>query len=210
MIKISDIEEYYQNKYEFVAGVDEVGRGSLAGPVVAAAVILPKNFDFNEISLTDSKKLSAKKREQLNKVICESAISFSVGIIDNHIIDELNILKATLIAMNKAIESLKIKPDFLLIDGNYFSGNKVKHLTVIKGDEKCPSISAASIVAKVYRDKYMTDVCHVQYPQYGFDKNKGYGVRSHIEAIKRYGISEFHRKSFLNKFLTDTFKNKLL
>lgn len=207
---IERIEEYYQSKYEYVAGIDEVGRGALAGPVVAAAVILPKDLDLFEIGLRDSKKLSAKKREQISDIICTKAIAFAIGTVDNHTIDKLNILKATLLAMHQAIDLLQTKPDFLLIDGNYFNGTKINHTTVIKGDEKCSSISAASIIAKVYRDKYMQDICHNQYPQYGFDKNKGYGVRFHIEAIKKYGICEFHRKSFLNRIFVNNLEDNLL
>ncbi|MEJ5245894.1 MAG: ribonuclease HII [Bacteroidota bacterium] len=197
---IDNIEEYYQSKYQFVAGVDEVGRGSIAGPVVAAAVILPKNAFLKDSGIDDSKKLTSKKREYLFNLITEIALAYSVAFIDNQTIDKINILKSTMCAMNKAIEGLKIKPEFLLIDGNYFSGSNIEHSTIIKGDEKCISISAASIIAKVTRDKYMSEVCHPKYPEYEFNKNKGYGVKKHIEAIKKHGISPYHRISFLKKF----------
>ncbi len=196
---IDNIEEYYQSKYQFVAGVDEVGRGSIAGPVVAAAVILPKNSLLKDSGIDDSKKLTSKKREYLFNLITEIALAYSVAYIDNQTIDKINILKSTMCAMNKAIEGLKIKPEFLLIDGNFFSGSNIGHSTIIKGDEKCISISAASIIAKVIRDKYMSEVCHSEYPVYEFNKNKGYGVRKHIEAIKKHGISTYHRISFLKK-----------
>lgn len=196
---VDNIEEYYQSKYQFVAGVDEVGRGPIAGPVVAAAVIFPKNALLNDFGIDDSKKLTSKKREYLFNLITEIALAYSIAFIDNQTIDKINILNSTMCAMNKAIEGLKIKPEFLLIDGNYFSGSNIEHSTIIKGDEKCISISAASIIAKVTRDKYMSEVCHSEYPEYEFNKNKGYGVRKHIEAIKKYGISPYHRISFLKK-----------
>jgi len=203
---IDNIEDYYQEKYQFVAGVDEAGRGSIAGPVVAAAVVLPKYQSLKDLGVDDSKKLTSKKREYLFQLISEIALAYSISFIDNHTIDKINILKSTMCAMNNAIDSLKIRPDFLLIDGNYFSGSNIEHSTIIKGDEKCISISAASILAKVSRDKYMSEVCHTGYPQYEFDKNKGYGVKKHIEAIKKYGVSPYHRISFLKK-IDLNFKN---
>ncbi|HOQ49860.1 MAG TPA: ribonuclease HII, partial [Candidatus Kapabacteria bacterium] len=155
---IDNIEDYYQEKYQFVAGVDEAGRGSIAGPVVAAAVVLPKYQSLKDLGVDDSKKLTSKKREYLFQLITEIALAYSISFIDNHTIDKINILKSTMCAMNNAIDSLKIRPDFLLIDGNYFSGSNIEHSTIIKGDEKCISISAASILAKVSRDKYMSEV----------------------------------------------------
>lgn len=192
-----NIEEYYQKKYDYVAGVDEAGRGPLAGPVVAAAVVLPKDLKIS--GLTDSKLLTQKKRAYFFDLIISEAISYSIHFVDNKKIDEINILQATFLAMNKAVENLNLKPNFLLIDGNHFNGSEIGYLTVVKGDAKCPSISAASILAKVARDRYMIEVCHKEFPQYGFDKNKGYGVKYHLNAIKEYGICSYHRLSFLKK-----------
>lgn len=179
------------------AGIDEVGRGSLAGPVCAAAVILPKNFE-NEFGIKDSKKLTEKKRLELFDIITKNAISYSVTFIDNSIIDKINILQATQQAMHKAIDNLIVKPEFLLIDGNYFIPYKnIRYKTVIKGDSKNVSIAAASIIAKVSRDNLMKNVYDAMYPQYNFKKNVGYGTKEHLQAIEKYGPCEIHRKSFL-------------
>lgn len=180
----------------YVAGVDEAGRGPLAGPVFAAAVIL------NEIipGLNDSKKLSEKRREELYDVICERAAAYSVYSVDEKCIDEINILNATFKAMNGAVGALKITPGYVLIDGNRIQGMKLPCETVIKGDAKCASIAAASILAKVSRDRYICSLAE-KYPEYGFEKHKGYGTKDHIEALLKYGPCEIHRKTFLKKIL---------
>jgi len=186
------------NKIKFIAGVDEVGRGPLAGPVYAGAVILPKNIFIERIN--DSKKLSSKIRELLDKKIRDAAIDFAIGIIDHEIIDEINIYQATCLAMKLAINNLKIKPDFVLTDAMRLKDINIKHENIIKGDTLSISIAAASIIAKVARDKFMTEM-HEIYPVYNFIKNKGYGTREHILAIKKYGICPLHRKSFLKNIL---------
>jgi ribonuclease HII len=176
------------------AGIDEAGRGCFAGPVVAAAVILDKSY--RNPMLNDSKQLSAKQREGMRQIIEKEAISHAVAIIDVPVIDEINILNATYKAMNQAVNSLKLKPQLLLVDGNRFKNETgIKNICIIKGDEKYLSIAAASILAKTYRDEYMR-VLDRQYPHYGWSKNKGYPTPGHKEAIARYGITEYHRKSF--------------
>lgn len=182
----------YKNLVE--AGCDEAGRGCLAGPVVAAAVILPKNFKHD--ILNDSKKLSEKQRAILKDEIIDSAIAWNVAFIDNIDIDKMNILRASIKAMHNAVEGLKAEPQFLLIDGNRFYPYKsIKHETIIKGDGKYLSIAAASVLAKTFRDEYMCKI-HKEFPEYGWDKNKGYPTSSHRTAIIKYGITPFHRKSF--------------
>jgi ribonuclease HII len=182
----------YKNLIE--AGCDEAGRGSLAGPVVAAAVILPKKF--RHPVLNDSKKLSSSQRELLKKEIIENAIAWQVAFIDNREIDELNILRATIKAMHKAIEGLSKIPQFLLIDGNrFFPYNGIGHKTIIKGDGLYLSIAAASVLAKTFRDEFMEKL-HFEHPEYGWNKNKGYGTSFHRQAILTYGITPYHRRSF--------------
>ena len=176
------------------AGCDEAGRGCLAGPVFAAAVILPKDFD-NDM-LNDSKLLSAKKRESLRLTIEKEALAWGVGIADTHEIAIHNIANASYIAMYRAIESLTLQPDMLLIDGKYFkSYNHMPYKCIIKGDTKYASIAAASILAKTYRDDFMRELTP-QYPQYGWDINKGYPTKRHREAIMVFGVTPHHRKSF--------------
>ncbi|MDL2256349.1 ribonuclease HII [Parabacteroides sp. OttesenSCG-928-G06] len=176
------------------AGCDEAGRGCLAGAVFAAAVILPKDFSHEE--LNDSKQLSEKKRYALRPVIEEQALAWAVGIVTPEEIDRINILNASFLAMHRAIDQLKVRPDHLLIDGNRFTPYPdIPHTTVIKGDGKYLSIAAASILAKTYRDDYMEALAE-QYPDYEWKKNKGYPTRAHREAIRRVGISPFHRKTF--------------
>lgn len=176
------------------AGCDEAGRGCLAGPVVAAAVILPKDFSNEEIN--DSKKLSEKKRTALKRVIEADVFDFGVAFINNEEIDQLNILRASFKAMHKAVEQLKTIPQHLLIDGNRFVPYKdIPYSCIIKGDGKFSSIAAASILAKTYRDAYMLQL-HQDYPQYGWDSNKGYPTKKHFAAIKEYGLTPYHRKSF--------------
>jgi len=176
------------------AGVDEAGRGCLAGPVYAAAVILPKNFKHP--GLNDSKKLSRKVRDELRGIIEKEAICWSVGTASQQEIDSINILQASFLAMHRAIEGLKIKPAFLLIDGNRFRPYpEIPHKTVIGGDGLMLSIAAASILAKTWRDEYMENL-HLKFPEYCWNKNMGYGTLKHREAIREFGVSEHHRHSF--------------
>jgi ribonuclease HII len=182
----------YSNLRE--AGCDEAGRGCLAGPVVAAAVILPKNF--KHAILNDSKKLSAKQRSLLKDEIIDSAIAWNVAFIDNTEIDELNILRASIKAMHIAIEGLKKEPQFLLIDGNrFYPYKKIKFKTIIKGDGLYFSIAAASVLAKTFRDEYMEKI-HSEFPEYGWNKNKGYPTAVHRAAINKFGITPYHRRTF--------------
>ena len=181
----------------FEAGVDEAGRGSLAGPVTAAAVILPKNYSND--ALNDSKKLSEKKRLELKYIIENESIDFAVFSIDPSTIDKINILNSTYKAMHGALNNLKISPNFILVDGNKFQKFKnINHKCIVKGDTKYQNIAAASILAKTYRDSYMIDQ-HIRFPVFGWNKNKGYGTKIHIDSIHKYGMSELHRKSFLQK-----------
>ncbi len=183
--------------YRLVCGVDEAGRGPLMGPVCAAAVILPPHFEIE--GLNDSKKLTEKKREALFPVITESAVAYSVAFASEREIDELNILNATMLAMNRAIQGLSVKPDFALIDGNCKRNICVGAETIVGGDAKCPSVAAASVLAKVSRDRLCYEL-DKQYPQYGFAKHKGYGTKEHIAALEKYGPCPCHRLTFL-KFL---------
>lgn len=188
-----------QSGFKYVCGVDEAGRGPLAGPVCAAAVILPEDAEIE--GLNDSKKLSEKKREDLFEIICEKAVAYSIAYGSLEEIEELNILEATFLAMNRAIEGLSIKADFALIDGNRVPKNiKIPCETVIKGDAKSASIAAASILAKVTRDRLLLEY-DKKYPEYNFAKHKGYGTKEHTEAILKYGPSEIHRLSFLKNIL---------
>lgn len=184
---------FYQEKLT-EAGCDEAGRGCYAGPVFAAAVILPK--DFQHPLLNDSKQVNARQRELLRSVIEQEAISWAVVAIGNEEIDEINILKASFKAMHQAIDQLKTTPELLLIDGNKFIPYpKTPHHCIVKGDGKYNSIAAASILAKTHRDEFMLKL-HKQYPQYGWNKNKGYGTAEHRSAIEVYGLCEHHRRSF--------------
>ena len=186
--------QQYLNLNKIEAGCDEAGRGCLSGPVYAAAVILPK--DFNNELLNDSKKLSEKKRYELRAIIEKEALSYGIGIVDNIEIDQINILNASFLAMHRAINNLKIKPNFLLIDGNRFNPyENIDHECIVKGDGKFMSIAAASILAKTYRDDFM-DKIHQEENYYNWKKNKGYPTKKHRAAIKEYGISKYHRKSF--------------
>jgi len=182
--------------HTFICGVDEAGRGPLAGPVYAAAVILPYGEDIQ--GLDDSKKLTEKKREQLFIEITKKAVSYAVASASNIEIDEINILNATYLAMNRAIEALQTKPSIALIDGNRNTGIKITSKCIIGGDGKSASIAAASILAKVSRDRFMTDIA-VKLPQYAFEKHKGYGTKLHYERLKEYGLSDIHRTTFLKK-----------
>ena len=187
----------YDEGYELICGVDEAGRGPLAGPVCAAAVILPKGLDIP--GLNDSKKLSEKKREELFDIIIEKAISYGIAFASVEEIEEHNILVASFIAMNRAISQLQPQPQLALIDGNRTKGISIESRSVVKGDSKCADIAAASVLAKVTRDRYMLDMAE-KYPQYHFEKHKGYGTKTHIEAIKNSGICPIHRKSFVKNF----------
>ncbi len=186
------LKSYHRSFNE--VGTDEAGRGCLAGPVTAAALILPENFK-NDI-LNDSKLLSENKRTILRPIIEESALCFGVAHIYPEKIDEINILNASILAMHKAIDKLKTSPELIIVDGNRFKNYKdIPHACIIKGDSKYMSIAAASILAKTYRDEYMAKL-HEEFPMYNWKKNKGYPTREHREAIRKYGITKYHRKSF--------------
>lgn len=190
----------YEREYAdlaYICGIDEAGRGPLAGPVVAGAVILPKDCDI--LYLNDSKQLSAKKREELYDVIMEKAVAAAVGFATPQRIDEINILQATYEAMRQAIQGLGIRPDILLNDAVTIPGVSIRQVPIIKGDAKSVSIAAASILAKVTRDRLMVEYDKVM-PEYGFAKNKGYGSAKHIKALEEYGASPIHRKSFITHF----------
>lgn len=176
------------------AGCDEAGRGCLAGPVYAAAVILPADFS-NEL-LNDSKQLSERRRYQLREVIEREAVAWAVGVVSNEEIDRINILRASILAMHRAVAQLRVRPEHLLVDGNRFSPYEdIPHTTVVKGDATYMSIAAASVLAKTYRDDFMLKI-HAEYPQYHWDKNKGYPAPVHREAIRQYGTSPYHRMTF--------------
>ena len=189
-------KELTEQGFRLICGVDEAGRGPLAGPVYAAAVILP--FQAQISGLNDSKKLTEKTRDRLFDEIVNVAIDYGVGTADHNEIDEINILQATFLAMNRAIDALKIKPDIALIDGNREPGAKCRSMCIVGGDRKSASIAAASILAKVSRDRYMVEMA-VKYPEYDFGKHKGYGTKLHYERLHEFGPSEIHRLSFLKK-----------
>ena len=201
MLDFSYEQEAHNNGYAVVCGVDEAGRGPLAGPVFAAAVILPENYS-HEI-LNDSKKLSEKKRDSVYDDIIRDAVCYSVGIATEKEIDDINILNATFLAMKRAVDGLSIKPELAYIDGNQYPKTGVKEVTIVKGDSKCMSVAAASIIAKVSRDRYMLKVAE-QYPEYEFTKHKGYGTKLHYEMIEKYGVSPVHRRTFLKKILGES------
>jgi ribonuclease HII len=181
----------------FEAGIDESGRGSLAGPVTAAAVILPKNYQNDQ--LNDSKKLSEKKRAELKNIIEKDSIDFAVCSITPAVIDKINILNSTFRAMHGALNNLKIIPNFIIVDGNKFKKfKKVNHKCIVKGDSKYQNIAAASILAKTYRDIYMIEQ-HDSFPYFGWDRNKGYGTKFHINSIIEHGLTKLHRRSFTIK-----------
>lgn len=188
--------EIYAEGLSFLCGVDEAGRGPLAGPVCAAAVILPRGLVI--AGLNDSKKLTEKKREELYSVILKEAVSFGIAFASVEEIETLNILGATFLAMNRALEQLDPKPELALIDGNRNTGIRLSSRCVVKGDAKCADIAAASILAKVTRDRYMLEQAEL-YPEYHFEQHKGYGTKLHYEALREYGPSPIHRMSFLKK-----------
>ncbi len=191
--------EFYQNEMNFICGIDEAGRGPLAGPVVVASVIMPKDSMIEGVN--DSKKVSEKKRESIYEQIIEEAISYGVGIVGQEEIDELNILNATKKALTMSLQELKVRPDMILVDAlEKIDTLQIPYQSIIKGDAKSYSIAAASIIAKVTRDRIMRQWDEV-YPQYGFLGHKGYGTKAHIEAIKEYGICPLHRRSFVKNFM---------
>ena len=190
--------EAREQGYTAVCGVDEAGRGPLAGPVCAAAVILPAGLVIEGVN--DSKKLSEKKREELFPVICEKALAYGIGWADEREIDEINILQATYRAMKRAVESLPLTADYALIDGNRMPPLAIPGTTIVKGDALSMSIAAASILAKVSRDRVMVQFSR-EYPQYGFEQHKGYGTAAHVQDLREYGPCPLHRQSFLQKIL---------
>ncbi|MBO5411618.1 MAG: ribonuclease HII [Clostridia bacterium] len=206
MAKVWDVDEKLQYEralrakgYRYIAGVDEVGRGPLAGPVVCAAVIMPIEDEMLVVGVDDSKKLSEKKREELSQRIKERALAYTIVEIDEKTIDEINILEATKLGMKRAIEALAISPEIVLTDGNMTIDIQAPQQSIVHGDALSYSIGAASIIAKVYRDKRMDEYAKV-YPAYDFEKNKGYGTAKHIQAIKEQGLCPIHRRTFTKKF----------
>ena len=192
-------KSYFKKGYNYICGIDEVGRGPLAGPVVVAAVIMPKDSMIEGVN--DSKKVSEKKREKLYELIIEEAISYSVGIVDQNEIDRINILNATKAGLTEAVRTLKVKPELILVDAlTNIDTCGVPYHSIIKGDAKSYSIAAASIIAKVTRDRIMREWDKV-YPQYGFEKHKGYGTAAHISAIKENGLCPLHRLSFVKNII---------
>lgn len=199
-VRIYELQRYEReySKFGLICGIDEVGRGPLAGPVVAGAVILPKDCDI--LYINDSKKLSEKKREELYEVIMEQAVATGLGFVSPERIDEINILQATYEAMREAIGKLSVCPDLLLNDAVTIPKVEIKQVPIIKGDAKSISIAAASIIAKVTRDRLMVQYDSV-FPEYGFASNKGYGAAGHIEALRKYGPTPIHRKSFIKNLI---------
>jgi len=198
IVNMWEIEEScYAENVQIICGVDEAGRGPLAGPVCAAAVILPRDLEI--CGLTDSKKLTDKKRRELFPVIKEQAIAYGIGLATEQEIDEINILQATFLAMQRALDQLSVKPDLALIDGNRQKDFGIPAKTVVKGDSLSANIAAASVLAKVTRDDIMVALAQ-DYPQYGFEIHKGYGTKAHYAALEEYGHCSVHRLSFLEKF----------
>ena len=201
--RLINLKKYEENLYneglKYICGIDEAGRGPLAGPVVIAGVIMPEDSMIEGVN--DSKKVSEKKREKLYDIILEEAISYSVAIIGQDVIDEINILNATKQGVTKVVEGLDVKPDLILVDAlTHIDTKGIPYDSIIKGDAKCYNIAAASIIAKVTRDRIMRQWDEI-YPQYGFINHKGYGTAKHIEALKEYGPCPIHRKSFIKNFI---------
>ncbi len=203
MIDTKKIFEYdkafISNSIKYIAGIDEVGRGPLAGPVVTAAVIMPYNDEDLIDGVFDSKKVNKKNREKLFDLICKKAISFAISVQDVNVIDNINILNATIKSMKDSYEHLKIKPDLLLIDAVKLNISK-NEISIIKGDATSYAIACASIIAKVYRDRLMQEYSKI-YPEYNFENNVGYGTKKHIEAIKKFGVTPLHRLTFLKNII---------
>ena len=197
-----EFEKTLYGSYKVVCGADEAGRGPLAGRVYAAAVILPENYEeIPELAaVNDSKKLTEKKRDALAEVIKEKALAWCVAYAEVDEIEEINILNAALVSMNRAINGLKVKAEFALIDGNKNMNIEVPSVPVIDGDALCPSIAAASILAKTERDRYCYEYLDKEFPEYGFAKHKGYGTKAHYEAVDKYGLCKEHRPSFFKKY----------
>ena len=193
-------KKYFNKKIKYLAGVDEAGRGPLAGPVVAAAVIFSKNVFLEGVN--DSKQLTEKQREKLFDEIVSSALSYSVSVVNHNVIDNVNILNASLLAMKNAVDDLKIKPDLVIVDGNKTFDSEIPVIPIVKGDSKSFSIAAASILAKVTRDRLMKDLAK-DYPNYLWEQNKGYPTKKHREIIKQIGPSPIHRKTFLKKIIPE-------
>ncbi len=200
LTKLKEIEkDLYQKGFQNICGIDEAGRGPLAGPVVVAGVIMPQDSIIEGVN--DSKKVSEKKREKLYDLILEEAISYSVAIIGQDIIDEINILNATKQGVTKVVEELDIEPDLIIVDAlTHINTKGIPYNSIVKGDAKCYNIAAASIIAKVTRDRIMRQWDEI-YPQYGFSAHKGYGTAKHITAIKEYGLCPIHRRSFTKNFV---------
>ncbi len=200
LTKLKEIEkDLYEKGFQKIAGIDEAGRGPLAGPVVVAGVIMPQDSMIEGVN--DSKKVSEKKREKLYDLILEQAISYSVAIIGQDVIDEINILNATKQGVTKVVEGLEVKPNLILVDAlTHIDTKGIPYDSIVKGDAKCYNIAAASIIAKVTRDRIMRQ-WDEDYPQYGFAQHKGYGTAKHIEAIKEYGLCPIHRRSFTKNFV---------
>lgn len=198
MVDYSIENEYKAKGFDIICGIDEAGRGPLAGPVYAAAVILPPDCVID--GLNDSKKLTEKKREKLFDEIKEKALAYGVASADEKEIDKINILNATFLAMKRAVDALSVKPELALVDGNQKPHTGLEEVTVVKGDAKSMSIAAASVLAKVSRDRFMLEEAE-KYPQYEFEKHKGYGTKLHYEKIAQYGVCEIHRRTFLKKIL---------
>ena len=200
LTKLKEIEkELYEKGFKNICGIDEAGRGPLAGPVVVAGVIMPQDSMIEGVN--DSKKVSEKKREKLYDLILDEAISYSVAIIGQDVIDDINILQATKHGVTQVVEGLDVKPDLIIVDAlNHINTKGIPYNSIIKGDAKCYNIAAASIIAKVTRDRIMREWDSI-YPQYGFIQHKGYGTAKHIEAIKQYGLCPIHRRSFTKNII---------
>ena len=207
MSRLKEYDLRYSSSSKHIAGVDEAGRGPLAGPVVSAAVIFKPETRIEGIN--DSKKLSRNERERLAEIIKTEAVCYAYGVVDQKTIDEMNILQATLKSMKLAVQGLKIDPGLILIDGNKSFNTSIPVKTIVRGDTKSFSIAAASILAKVKRDLIMIEASR-QYPEYLWENNKGYGTKQHISAIKKYGFTEIHRKSFLRKILSSEVQEELM
>jgi ribonuclease HII len=195
---VPSYEEPWWRKGKVVAGVDEVGRGALAGPVVAVAIVLPPHF-VPALPVRDSKQLSPRQREQLAAYLQQHAVAYGVGWVEPAVIDTLSITRATLLAMEQALQALQPAPDYVLVDGPLFPAVELPGQAIVDGDQKCLSVAAASVVAKVIRDRWMVDVADMRYPLYGFARHKGYGTPQHWQALQRYGPCALHRRTFLRR-----------